>query len=116
SDRRDKHATGKALAQIVLIGTIATTGFAQETWKKSRRERGGNKRRKVYREVSFNALLRQKSYGNEDQADYVAWLVEFGRAAHRPLKPTGSFVLDLGGAYQRGRPVRSLYNFRVLIE
>src|SRR5271166_1564810 len=62
------------------------------------------------------ALLRQKSYGNEDQADYVAWLVEFGRAAHRPLKPTGSFVLDLGGAYQRGRPVRSLYNFRVLIE
>ena len=25
------------------------------------------------------ALLRQKSYGNEDQADYVAWLVEFGR-------------------------------------
>lgn len=62
------------------------------------------------------ALLRQKSYGNEDQADYVAWLVEFGRAALRVLKPTGSFVLDLGGAYQRGRPVRSLYNFRVLIE
>ena len=62
------------------------------------------------------ALLRQKSYGNEDQVDYVAWLVEFGRAAYRPLKPTASFVLDLGGAYQRGRPVRSLYNFRVLIE
>jgi site-specific DNA-methyltransferase (cytosine-N4-specific) len=32
------------------------------------------------------------------------------------LKDTGSFVLDLGGSYQRGRPVRSLYNFRVLIE
>ena len=25
-------------------------------------------------------------------------------------------VLDLGGAYQRGKPVRSLYNFRVLLE
>jgi DNA modification methylase len=61
------------------------------------------------------ALLRQKSYGNEDQANYVRWLTEFGRAAVRPLKETGSFVLDLGGAYQRGRPVRSLYNFRVLI-
>ncbi|GAI33059.1 unnamed protein product, partial [marine sediment metagenome] len=24
--------------------------------------------------------------------------------------------MDLGGAYQRGRPVRSLYNFRVLLE
>jgi DNA modification methylase len=62
------------------------------------------------------ALLRQKRYGNEDQAEYVAWLVEFGKAAFRVLKPSGSFVLDLGGAYQRGRPVRSLYNFRVLLE
>lgn len=62
------------------------------------------------------ALLRQKSYGNEDQTEYVAWLSEFGRAALRPLKDTGSFVLDLGGAYQRGKPVRSLYNFRVLLD
>jgi site-specific DNA-methyltransferase (cytosine-N4-specific) len=62
------------------------------------------------------ALLRQKAYGNEDQAAYVAWLAEFGSAAHRILKPTGSFVLDLGGAYQRGKPVRSLYNFRVLLD
>ena len=62
------------------------------------------------------ALLRQKSYGNEDQAEYVAWLGDFGAAVHRVLKPTGSFVLDLGGAYQRGKPVRSLYNFRVLLD
>lgn len=62
------------------------------------------------------ALLRQKSYGNEDQGAYVAWLGEFGEAALRTLKNTGSFVLDLGGAYQRGKPVRSLYNFRVLLD
>ncbi len=62
------------------------------------------------------ALLRQKAYGNENQSDYVAWLSSFGRAAYRVLKPTGSFVLDLGGAYERGKPVRSLYNFRVLID
>lgn len=62
------------------------------------------------------ALLRKKSYGNEDQAEYVAWIASFGEAAWRVLKPDGSFVLDLGGAYQRGRPVRSLYNFRVLLK
>jgi site-specific DNA-methyltransferase (cytosine-N4-specific) len=62
------------------------------------------------------ALLRQKSYGNESQSEYVVWLGEFGEAAFRVLKPTGSFVLDLGGAYERGRPVRSLYNFRVLLD
>lgn len=62
------------------------------------------------------ALLRQKSYGNKDQDAYVAWLTEFGEAAFKPLKDTGSFVLDLGGAYQRGKPIRSLYNFRVLLD
>jgi DNA modification methylase len=61
------------------------------------------------------ALLRQKTYGNEAQDAYVDWLLEFGRRAHRVLKPTGSFVLDLGGAYQRGVPVRSLHQYRVLL-
>lgn len=62
------------------------------------------------------ALLRQKSYGNKDQGEYVQWLSEFGEEILRVLKPSGSFVLDLGGAYERGKPVRSLYNYRVLIE
>jgi site-specific DNA-methyltransferase (cytosine-N4-specific) len=61
------------------------------------------------------ALLREKTYDNKEQSEYVAWLMEFGRGVFRVLKPTGSLVLDLGGAYQRGRPVRSLYQFRVLI-
>lgn len=61
------------------------------------------------------ALLREKSYGNEEQSAYVDWLGEFGTAALPKLREKGSFVLDLGGAYQRGRPVRSLYNYRVLL-
>ena len=61
------------------------------------------------------ALLRQKSYGNLEQSEYIDWLVSFGPLVRRALKDTGSFVLDLGGAYQRGVPVRSLYNFRVLL-
>lgn len=61
------------------------------------------------------ALLREKTYGNEAQAAYVQWLAGFGKAALRVLKPTGSLVLDLGHAYQRGKPVRSLYNYRVLL-
>ncbi len=61
------------------------------------------------------ALQRQKAYGNEDQETYVDWLLGFCADVNRILRPTGSFVLDLGGAYMKGRPVRSLYNFRVLI-
>jgi DNA modification methylase len=61
------------------------------------------------------ALLRQKSYGNLEQSEYVDWLVSFGPLVKRVLKDTGSFVIDLGGAYQKGVPVRSLYNYRALI-
>ena len=61
------------------------------------------------------ALQRQKEYGNVGQEEYVEWLLPFASEVKRILKERGSFVLDLGGAYQRGRPVRSLYNYRVLI-
>ncbi len=61
------------------------------------------------------ALQRKKEYGNHGQDDYVDWLLGFTLEVKRVLKDTGSFVLDLGGAYRKGRPVRSLYNYRVLI-
>lgn len=61
------------------------------------------------------ALQRKKEYGNRDQNEYVDWLLSFTKEVKRILRDDGSFVLDLGGAYQKGRPIRSLYNFRVLI-
>lgn len=61
------------------------------------------------------ALQRQKEYGNLDETEYVDWLLSFTTEVKRVLKETGSFVLDLGGAYLKGRPIRSLYNYRVLI-
>jgi site-specific DNA-methyltransferase (cytosine-N4-specific) len=61
------------------------------------------------------ALRRQKPYGNVEETEYVDWIKPFGREVIRVLKETGSFVLDLGGAYRSGVPSRSLYNFRVLL-
>jgi len=61
------------------------------------------------------ALQRQKEYGNESEEKYVDWLLRFAEPIRRVLKDSGSFVVDLGGAYQSGRPTRSLYNYRVLI-
>jgi DNA modification methylase len=61
------------------------------------------------------ALLRKKEYGNEEQGDYVEWLAEFARRALPKLKQDGSLVIDIGGAYQRGVPVRALYPFKVAI-
>lgn len=61
------------------------------------------------------ALQRQKEYGNLDQHEYIDWFLEFARLVHKKLKPDGSFVVDFGGAYMKGVPARTLYNFRVLI-
>lgn len=61
------------------------------------------------------ALLRKKEYGNESQEEYVEWLGQFARKVFPKLKETGSLVVDLGGAYQKGEPTRSLYQFKVLI-
>lgn len=62
------------------------------------------------------ALQTPKAYGNEKQDKYVDWLLAYADEVKRVLKPTGSFVLDLGCVYEKGRPVRNLYNYRVLIK
>lgn len=61
------------------------------------------------------ALQRKKEYGNVDQEEYVDWLLSFCDEVYRVLKDDGSFVVDIGGAYQRGKPIRSLHAFKFLI-
>jgi site-specific DNA-methyltransferase (cytosine-N4-specific) len=61
------------------------------------------------------ALSRPKEYGNESQETYKAWFLPFADEFWRVLKPEGSLVLDLGGAWEPGRPVKSLYAFELLV-
>jgi site-specific DNA-methyltransferase (cytosine-N4-specific) len=62
------------------------------------------------------ALHFKKEYGNADKNEYVAWLLPFAREIHRVLKPDGSFILNIGGSYNKGAPTRSLYHFKLLVE
>ncbi|HWB25899.1 MAG TPA: site-specific DNA-methyltransferase [Chitinophagaceae bacterium] len=61
------------------------------------------------------ALSRPKEYGNKEQAKYIDWILKFTKEVKRIITENGSFVIDLGGAYEKGSPIRSLYNFRLLI-
>lgn len=56
-----------------------------------------------------------KEYGNLRGSDYLDWLEAISKEVLRVLKSTGSFVLDLGGAWNRGSPTRNLYQFRLLL-
>jgi len=60
-------------------------------------------------------LIRKKTYGNVDADRYVDWFRPFGAEFKRVLKPTGSLVIDIGGAWIPGQPTRSLYHFELLI-
>ncbi|GAB4533991.1 MAG: site-specific DNA-methyltransferase [Anaerolineae bacterium] len=61
------------------------------------------------------ALTRKKEYGNKNAEEYVEWFLKFARQFKRILADDGSFVVDLGGAYLPGYPVRSIYQFELLV-
>jgi site-specific DNA-methyltransferase (cytosine-N4-specific) len=62
------------------------------------------------------ALRRKKAYGNVDADAYVDWFWPFAREIHRVLKPEGSFVYDLGGAWKPGSGTRSLFPYQLVLK
>lgn len=62
------------------------------------------------------ALQRKKQYGNVDASDYVKWFHTFASEFYRVLKDDGSLIIDLGGSWVRGLPVRSLYHFELVVD
>jgi site-specific DNA-methyltransferase (cytosine-N4-specific) len=61
------------------------------------------------------ALTRQKEYGNKLEQEYIDWFLQFSIEFYRLLTPDGSLVIDLGGAYLPGHPVRSIYQYELLV-
>ena len=61
------------------------------------------------------ALRRRKAYGNVDASEYVEWFWPFAAEIHRVLDPEGSFVFELGGAWNRGSGTRSLYQYELIL-
>jgi DNA modification methylase len=61
------------------------------------------------------ALRRKKAYGNVAAADYVEWFWPFAQEIHRILRPDGSFVFDLGGAWNPGSGTRSLFPYELIL-
>jgi len=61
------------------------------------------------------ALHFKKAYGNVDKHEYIDWFLPFAYEIKRILKDTGSFVLNIGGSYNKGFPVKSIYHFKLLV-
>jgi DNA modification methylase len=61
------------------------------------------------------ALRRRKAYGNVEPSEYMEWFWPFAEEIQRVLRPDGSFVLELGGAWNRGSGTRSMYQYELII-
>lgn len=61
------------------------------------------------------ALLRKKAYGNVEAHEYLDWFCQFALEFKRVLKPKGSLVIDIGGTWLKGMPVRSLYHYELVL-
>lgn len=60
-------------------------------------------------------LNRKKKYGNEVGDEFVEWLAGFAPIFKQMLKPTGSIVMEMGNAWEPGRPVMSTLALRALL-
>ena len=61
------------------------------------------------------ALHFKKEYGNASKGQYLEWFLPFACEIFRVLADDGSFVLNIGGSYNKGVPTRSIYHFKLLI-
>ncbi len=60
-------------------------------------------------------LVFKKEYGNVDAHEYVEWLMSFVEEIGRVLTPDGSFVLNVGGVWNKGSPTRSLVQYELAL-
>src|SRR5579864_5043143 len=61
-------------------------------------------------------LNRNKRYGNLLGKAYIEWLSSFAQTLREFLKPRGSIVMELGNAWEPGRPVMSTLPLRALLK
>jgi DNA modification methylase len=60
-------------------------------------------------------LNRKKKYGNLRGDAYINWLAAFGDTFSSLLKPKGSIVIELGNAWERGKPAMSTLALKALL-
>jgi site-specific DNA-methyltransferase (cytosine-N4-specific) len=60
-------------------------------------------------------LNRKKNYGNYQQDEYIRWLAKFAGLFRSLLKRNGSIVIEMGNAWQPGKPLMSTLALRALL-
>ena len=60
-------------------------------------------------------LNRKKKYGNLQQEQYIQWLTRLAPHFRKLLKKNGSIVIEMGNAWEKGKPLMSTLALRTLL-
>jgi len=60
-------------------------------------------------------LNKKKAYGNLTGEEYIEWLTQFGHLFKQLLTKDGSFVIELGNAWEKGQPTMSTLPLEALL-
>lgn len=58
---------------------------------------------------------KKKPYSSVGEQEFVDWFSPYARECRRVLQDDGSFVIDLGGVWNRGSATKSLYQYRLVL-
>lgn len=99
----------KTKAGMMVQGTIED--FLDSAWY----EKFRGKVQLVFTSPPF-ALNKKKAYGNKLGLDYVRWFAALAPRLRGLLKKNGSIVVEMGNAWEPGRPVMSTVTLEALLE
>jgi hypothetical protein len=89
-------------------------GLAEQLLESSVAKRYKGKIQLIFNSPPF-PLNRKKKYGNLQGRKYTQWLKKFAPQLANLLTPTGSIVLEMGNAWESGKPVMSTLALEALL-
>lgn len=104
---------GIRVAYSTKLGTMYH-GTAEDFLKSSTARRFRKKVGLIFTSPPF-PLNKKKKYGNQQGQQYVDWLASFAPAFKEILKPDGSIVVEVGNAWEPGKPFMSTLAVKSLI-
>ncbi len=106
--------SGLAPVAYSTLNGVMYLGKAEEVLNKPELRKLRRKVQLIFTSPPF-PLNRKKKYGNFTGDEYVRWLADFAPIFRDFLKKDGSIVLELGNAWEPGRPVMSTLAIRALL-
>lgn len=112
--RIDEPASGEPAAAYHTCYGQMVQGSAEEVLKAGATDMYRGRVQLIFTSPPF-PLNRKKKYGNHQGGAYVTWLASFAETFREFLTADGSIVMELGNAWEQGRPVMSTLALKALL-